>query len=106
MRSEKTQWRAVLPALLLAVLGVGAIGFASVWPHRAAVANQPLIVFAWERDAVGVVVDAGGRIVSPGRLPGSIITIADDPEFLSRLYHSGAFLVLRGDGAVGCETQS
>jgi hypothetical protein len=105
MRSEKTQWRSVLPALLLAVVGVGAIGFASVWPHRAASANQPLIVFAWDRDAVGVVVEAGGRIVSPGRVPGSIVAIADDPEILSRLYQSGALLVLRGDGAIGCETQ-
>ena len=106
MNADKATWPAFLPALVLAVLGVGAIGFASVWPHQADAASQPLAVFAWNRDAVGVVVAAGGRIVSPGRVPGSIIAIADDPQILDRLYQSGAILVLRADGAVGCETQS
>ena len=104
MHSEKTTWHALLPALCLALLGVGAIGFASVWPHRAASANQPLAVFGWDRDAVGIVVAAGGRIVSPGRIPGSIIAIAEDPAILERLYQSGAILVLRADNAIGCET--
>jgi hypothetical protein len=49
-------------------------------------------------------VAAGGRIISPGRVPGSIIAIAEDSDILARLYQSGALLVLRADNAVGCIT--
>lgn len=106
MNSDKLTWRALLPALCLALLGVGAIGFASIWPHQAAAANQPLAVFGWNRDAVGIVTAAGARIISPGRIPGSIIAIADDPAILARLYQSGAILVLRADDAIGCATNN
>lgn len=105
MKPDKMTMRAWLPAMCLALLGVAAIGFASVWPHRAAVANQPLAVFAWDRDAIAIVIEAGARIVSPGTLPGSVIAIADDPEILNRLYQAGALLVLRADDAVGCATR-
>lgn len=102
MTDRKSNLRAVVPALCLALIGVGAIGFSSVWPHRAAAANRPLAVFALQRDAIAVVVDAGARIVSPGNLPGSVIAIADDPDILARLYEAGALLVLRADAAIGC----
>lgn len=104
MNEKKSIWRAMTPALCLALLGVGAIGFAGIWPHRAAAANRPLAVFALSRDAVAVAVEAGARIVSPGNLPGSVIAIAEDPDILERLYESGATLVLRADAAIGCAT--
>jgi len=102
--ARESFWRNWLPALLLAVAGVGALAVATLWPHRAATANQPLAVFAWKRDALGVVIDAGARIVQPGPLPGSVIAIADDPDILANLYAAGALLVLRADNAVGCAT--
>ncbi|TDQ84035.1 hypothetical protein A8950_0581 [Dongia mobilis] len=100
--AQQVTWRCWLPAMLLALAGVIALAVASLWPHRADIANRPLAVFAWNQDAIGIVVAAGGRIVRPGGVPGSVIAIADDPEILANLYRSGAFLVLRADTAVGC----
>ncbi len=40
--------------------------------------------------------------LSPGGLPGSIIAIADDPDFATELYAHGASLVLRADATIGC----
>ena len=102
MSSNSANWRALTPACLLAILGLSAIGLASVWPHQAAATNQPLAVFAWNRDAMGVVIDAGARIISPGQVPGSLIVIADHPDILQRLYRAGAVLVLRADDTIGC----
>ena len=31
-----------------------------------------------------------------------VIAVSDDPEFVARLYRSGAWLVLRFDGLIGC----
>lgn len=97
-------WRAWMPALLLAVSGAAATGLAHAWPHPASAANQPLAIYAWNRDAVGVAIEAGARILSPGALSGSIVAIADDPEILVKLYESGAALVLRADIVPGCAT--
>jgi hypothetical protein len=31
-----------------------------------------------------------------------MIAVSNDPEFVARLYRSGAWLVLRFDGLIGC----
>jgi hypothetical protein len=31
-----------------------------------------------------------------------IVAVSNDPEFVARLYRSGAWLVLRFDGVIGC----
>lgn len=93
-------WTSYLPALFLAVAGVGTLGAISLAPDEAA--GAPVAVFAWDDAAVGIVAAAGGRIVSPGGWPGSIIAVSDDPLLADRLYAAGAALVLRADETIGC----
>src|SRR5689334_6273999 len=100
MHVRSNTWRCWFPAALLAVPGLGLVGIAQAMPKDEA--RAPVAVFAWQGDALASVIAAGGRMVSPGGLPGSIIAIGDTPDFATRLYASGASLVLRADAAVGC----
>ena len=67
-------------------------------------AAEPVAVFAFGGDALGAVIDAGGRMIGPGGFPGSIIAIGDTPDFADRLYAAGASLVLRASDRIGCTT--
>ncbi|WP_374377527.1 hypothetical protein [Dongia sp.] len=87
-----------MPAAGLAVLGMGAISVVAALPQE----NQPVAVYSWQGDALASVIAAGGRLLGPGGLPGSIIAIGDTPDFNHRLYAAGASLVLRADPAMGC----
>jgi hypothetical protein len=100
MQRRPDSWRCCVPAAILAVLGVGGVAFARLAP--VADAAEPVAVFSLGGDALASVLAAGGRILSPGGLPGSIIAIGDAPDFSARLYAAGASLVLRADGALGC----
>jgi hypothetical protein len=87
----------------LAVLGLALIGTIQALPR--AEAKTPVAVFAWQGDALASVIAAGGRMIGPGGLPGSVIAIGETPDFASRLYDSGASLVLRADAALGCSAE-
>lgn len=101
MQGRSTSWRHFLPALALALAGIGAVGLVRVLPSAAA--SQPVAVFSLqEGHALAAVIAAGGRMLSPGGMPGSIIAIADMPDFAERLYAAGASLVLRADPTAGC----
>jgi hypothetical protein len=91
-------WRSFIPALALSLVGIGALGVAKAWPDAA----QPVAVYSLEGDALAAVIAAGGRIVSPGGLDGSIIAVGDTPDFPARLYAAGASLVIRADSTIGC----
>jgi hypothetical protein len=104
MRAQSTSWRCCLPAAALAVLGLGAVALVRVLPQ--ATAAEPVAVIAFKGDALASVIAAGGRLLGPGGLPGSVIAIGDDPQFTTRLYAAGASLVLRADGAMGCAPSS
>ncbi len=88
---------------MLAILGLATVGVAEVLPR--AEAKAPLAVYVWQGDALASVIAAGGRMVSPGGLPGSVIAIGETPDFATRLYDSGASLVLRADAALGCSAE-
>jgi hypothetical protein len=92
-----------LPAATLAVLGLALIAGVEILPRAAA--KAPVAVFVWQGDALASVIAAGGRMVSPGGLPGSVIAISETPDFAARLYASGASLVLRADAALGCSAE-
>lgn len=98
MQRKSTSWGAFAPAACLAVLGMGAIFVAASLPQE----NRPVTVYDWQGDALASVIAAGGRLLGPGGLPGSIIAIGDTPDFSNRLYAAGASLVLRADPAMGC----
>lgn len=100
MQVNSTSWRHFIPALGLAIAGIGAVGLVRVLPP--AVASQPVAVFSFHGDAMAAVIAAGGRMLSPGGMPGSVIAIADTPDFADRLYAAGASLVLRADANSGC----
>lgn len=97
---KQTLLRSFMPALALSLTGLAALGVVQVLP--VAEPARPVAVFAWQGDALAAVIHAGGRMLSPGGLPGSIIAIADDPDFAEHLYANGASLVLRADDTIGC----
>ncbi|MDY0871043.1 hypothetical protein [Dongia rigui] len=92
-----------MPAAALAALGLAMVAGVQMMPR--AVANAPVAVFVWQGDALASVIGAGGRMLGPGGLPGSIIAIGDTPDFANRLYASGASLVLRADASLGCSAE-
>jgi hypothetical protein len=77
---------------------MGGIAVISALPQK----NRPVTVYSYQGDALASVIAAGGRLLGPGGLPGSIIAISDSPDFSNRLYAAGASLVLRADPAMGC----
>ncbi|MCX5568979.1 MULTISPECIES: hypothetical protein [Kaistia] len=53
-------------------------------------------------DTAGIVARSGGSIVAGGGIANVIIAHSDSPDFISRLYHSGAWLVLDAIKLRGC----
>jgi len=51
-------------------------------------------------DALRIVAAAGGYALTTTDT--GIVAVSNDPEFVARLYRSGAWLVLRFDGVIGC----
>ncbi|WP_303982647.1 hypothetical protein [Dongia mobilis] len=104
MNARSATWRPFLPAFALAILGIGALGVVRVMPT--AEAAQPVAVFDVQGDALAAVLRAGGRMLGPGGMPGSIIAISDSADFIDRLYAAGANLVLRANDSLGCVSTS
>lgn len=91
-----TQIKAILPALLL--LGGGIVGLAAA--RFLPADGERVAILAPGRDALGVVAAAGG--LAFGGSGGAIYAVSAEPGFIDRLYRSGAWLVVRFDGAAGC----
>lgn len=64
-----------------------------------------LVITSPEGKAEGnmaVIAKAGGNFVWAGRYPWISVAQSDDPDFSTRLFQAGAYLVLNHDLAVGC----
>jgi hypothetical protein len=85
----------LIPCILL-LGGFGGIAAPQLLPADGA----RVAVIAPGHDPLGLIAAAGGEaIVTTGT---GIIAVSTEPGFTGRLYRSGAWLVLRYDGLVGC----
>ena len=69
--------------------------------------NGPVAIFAapWSAGAAGIVAQAGGKLVRPGRAPWIIVAVSDDDGFVGKLYRAGAILVTDPRYAIGCDAE-
>ena len=88
--------RVLSPCALLLVCGFAGIAAPQVLPGD----GERVAVIAPGADTLGIVAAAGGRVLTATDT--GLIAISDEPGFSARLYQSGAWLVLRFDGLVGC----
>ena len=83
-------------------LTLGVILFASL-PR--AIGNK-IVVFVppWSRPtaAIEIIAEAGGAFVGMGNRQWIAIGISDEPDFVSRLYHAGAWFVGSGEAFSAC----
>lgn len=92
----KESLKAAFPAALLLAFGVAALAAPQFLPRD----SDRVAVFAPGGAALGVVAAAGGSAF--GSSATAVYAISTEPDFIDRLYASGAWLVLRFDGASGC----
>ena len=89
--------RLALPiCCMLLVCGFGGVAAPQLLPADGA----RVAVIAPGKDALGLVAAAGGEAIVTTDT--GIIAVSTEPGFTRRLYRSGARLVLRYDGLVGC----
>jgi hypothetical protein len=84
------------PCCLLLVCGFAGIAAPQVLPAT----GERVAVVAPGEDALRIVAAAGGNALT--QTDTGVIAVSNDPEFVARLYRSGAWLVLRFDGLIGC----
>ncbi|MEZ5831567.1 MAG: hypothetical protein R3D05_10330 [Dongiaceae bacterium] len=76
-------------------------GFAGIAAPQVLPADgERVAVIASAGKALGIVAAAGGRAIAT--TDSGVIAVSDEPGFVGRLYHSGAWLVVRFDGLLGC----
>lgn len=92
---RRTTLKAALPAILLAVFGMAGLAGPQFLPAD----SDRVAVFA-PGGALNVVAAAGG--LAFGGSANAVFAVSSEPGFVDRLYRSGAWLVLRFDGAAGC----
>jgi hypothetical protein len=90
------QLRSALPAVLLLAAGVAGLAAPQVLPAD----GDRVAIVAPGHDLLKIVADAGG--LAFGASHTAIYATSTEPGFVDRLYHSGAWLVLRFDGVAGC----
>jgi hypothetical protein len=88
--------RALGPCALLLFCGFAGIAASQALPDD----GERVAVIAPGADALGIVAAAGGRVLTATDT--AVIAVSSEPGFRARLYKSGAWLVLRFDGLVGC----
>ena len=88
--------RVLGPCALLLVCGFAGIAAPQVLPKD----GERVAVIAPDADALMIVAAAGGQVLTATDT--GLIAVSDEPGFSGRLYRSGAWLVLRFDGQVGC----
>lgn len=84
------------PCCLLLVCGFAGIAAPRLLPAD----GERVAVVAPGADALRIVAAAGGRALAATDT--GIIAVSSDPGFVARLYRSGAWVVLRFDGLLGC----
>jgi hypothetical protein len=84
------------PCLALLVFGFAGLAAPQILPSD----GERVAVFAPGADALGIVATADGEALAATTT--GMIAISAEPGFVGRLYHSGAWLVLRFDGLLGC----
>lgn len=101
--TERGSWSDLIPAGLLLVASAIAI-FVSTLTADAGSAEVAVVAPPWAdaADAAGIVARSGGSIVAGAGMANVIIAHSDSPDFISRLYHSGAWLVLDAVKLRGC----
>jgi hypothetical protein len=88
-----------LKLLIPCILLLGAFGGIAA-PQLLPADGARVAVIAPGKDALSLVAAAGGEAIVATDT--GIIAISTKPGFTGRLYRSGAWLVLRYDGLVGC----
>ncbi|MCX5519749.1 hypothetical protein OSH10_15000 [Kaistia defluvii] len=101
--SERGSWLDLIPAGLLLVASAIAI-FLSTLTADAGSQEVAVVAPLWSNAAetAGIVARAGGSIVASAGLSNVIIAHSDNPDFISTLYRSGAWLVLDAVKLRGC----
>ena len=88
--------RVLGPCALLLVCGFAGIAAPQVLPK----VGDRVAVIAPGADALLIVAAAGGQVLTTTDT--GLIAVSNEPGFSTRLYRSGAWLVLRFNGQVGC----
>lgn len=88
------------PCLALLLCGFAGIAASQMLPGD----GERVAVIAPGADALRIVAAAGGEALAATGT--GIIAVSSEPGFVGRLYHSGAWLVLRFDGLLGCLTSN
>lgn len=67
-------------------------------------AGEPVVVVApfATAGAIGVMARADGRLLAASRLEALVVADSENPEFVTRLYKAGAWLVISGRLLTGC----
>ena len=84
------------PCLALLVCGFAGLAAPQILPAD----GERVAVIAPGADALGIVAAADGKALAATTT--GMIAVSSEPGFVGRLYHSGAWLVLRFDGLLGC----
>ena len=93
------------PALLLLVLGLAGLSAATLRPSGRDGAYAVLVPpWGTTAQALEVVGAAGGRIAEVSASGTSVIAIASAPDFESRLYDAGAWMVVEPGTTWGCSS--
>jgi TctA family transporter len=84
------------PSTALMLFGFAGIAASQVAP----IDGTPVAVIAPASQALSIVAAAGGKAITTSDT--GIIAVSEEPGFTGRLYDSGAWLVVRFDGQLGC----
>lgn len=100
---ERGSWRDLVPAGLLLLVSVVAI-FVGSMTADAGTKEVAVVAPVWSNasETAEIVALSGGSIVASGGLANVIIARSDNPDFISALYRSGAWLVLDAVKLRGC----
>lgn len=95
----------LLPAMLLAGVGLPCIvalklAGAGDPSDRYVVVAPPI---SGSRAVIGIIIEAGGGVVSTGTLPGTALAFSDDPAFPAMARAKGAWLVSPTEAFTGCD---
>lgn len=94
-RSQRRILAANLLAALIVVVAIAAVPTGS----RVVVIAPP-----WSKPdrVISIIADAGGTLVNGGRSPWLAVADGTSPDFVNRLFASGALLILDGRLAAAC----
>lgn len=95
-----TGGRQYLPAMALLAFSVVWVGALMAWPRD----GQPVAaLFPANSLAYAAVTNAGAEsILGFGAIPGIVVVQSDRPEFIDKLYDSGALVVVRAPAQSDC----